>query len=211
MINSDNHNIKEFINDYNHKGTIQISRENGLYPFDNEDLEKLSDYCKNVEKEYIQIGDAGEKNNLMVGRFMTDVDKPQVVENPYSKKVIDILNKKKVKNFIKDILNLQDDFYLRRIQFNQIDKDCFVGYHLDTDSNPDYIAAGVIQMGSKFEGGLYRVYQKDESFFDYKSGYGDLIISNCKYPHEVTKVTEGERKSLVFFVSNHGSKNRRKN
>ena len=66
-------------------------------------------------------------------------------------------------------------------------------------------------MGSKFEGGLYRVYQKDESFFDYKSGYGDLIISNCKYPHEVTKVTEGERKSLVFFVSNHGSKNRRKN
>ena len=42
---------------------------------------------------------------------MTDIDKPQVVDNPYSKKVIDILNKPKVKNFIKDILNLQDDFY----------------------------------------------------------------------------------------------------
>ena len=54
--------------------------------------------------------------------------------------------------------------FIRRIQFNQIDKDCFVGYHLDTDSNPDYIAAGVIQIGSKFEGGLYRVYQKMRVF-----------------------------------------------
>ena len=38
MINSDNHKKEEFVNDYNHKGTIQISRENEIYPFDNEDL-----------------------------------------------------------------------------------------------------------------------------------------------------------------------------
>ena len=51
------------------------------------------------------------------------------------------------------------------------------------------------------KGGKYRVYQKDGSYFDYTSTYGDLIISNCTYPHEVTRVTSGQRKSLVFFIS----------
>ena len=83
-----------------------------------------------------------------------------------------------------------------------IQKNCFVGYHLDIDSNPDYIAACVIQLGSKFKGGIYRVYQKkSKKFYDYAPSKGSLIISNCLYPHEVTKVKAGKRGSLVFFVS----------
>ena len=88
---------------------------------------------------------------------------------------------------------------MRRIQFNQIDSNCFVGHHLDKDSNPDYIAAIVIQIGKLYKGGIYRVYQKDE-VFDYTSSYGDLIISDCNYPHEVTKVTEGEKITCIFRV-----------
>ena len=89
------------------------------------------------------------------------------------------------------------------MQFNEISKNCFVGYHLDVDSNPEYVAACVIQLGSNFKGGLYRVYKnkKTKNFYDYEPSKGSLIISNCLYPHEVTKVKSGKRRSLVFFVS----------
>ena len=45
------------------------------HPIDKNEIKELSLCCK-VEKEYVSIGDAGESNNLLVGRFMTDVDKP---------------------------------------------------------------------------------------------------------------------------------------
>ena len=67
----------------------------------------------------------------------------------------------------------------------------------------------VIQLGGDFKGGIYRVYQKNNSFNDFHPAKGSLIISNCTYPHEVTKVVDGKRKSLVFFVSNHYQNNKR--
>ena len=203
-------NIEKYIKFYNDKGTIVVSNNNHSNPLTEDDVRELDLCCQKVEKEYVSIGDAGENNNLLVGRFMTDIEKPLVVDNPYSNKVIDILKNEKMNDFIKKILNIgNEETFLRRIQFNQIDKDCFVGYHLDTDSNPDYLTAGVIQLGRNYEGGNYRVYQKDKSFYDYKTSYGDLILSNCKYPHEVTKVIEGERKSLVFFISRYNGENQR--
>jgi len=201
--------LDEHKKNYAEKGTLLLSYDNLDFPLTKENIEKLEKFCQEVDKEYITIGDAGEKNNLLVGRFMTDIEKPKVVQNPYSKNVISILTEKKLMLFLKKILDAKQEIFLRRIQFNQIDKNCFVGYHLDTDSNPDYIAAVVIQFSDLYKGGIYRVYQKDGKFFDYKSGYGDMIISNCNYPHEVTKVTEGERKSLVFFVSYSDGDNRR--
>ena len=40
-------------------------------------------------------------------------------------------------------------------------KNCFVGKHLDIDSNPDYLFAITIQLGTKFSGGNYRVHKKE--------------------------------------------------
>lgn len=206
-----NNQISNHLKNYISKGTVLIQKNEETNPIRDEDLSKLLNCCNDVEKEFIQIGDAGEKNNLLVGRFMTDVKKPEVVKNPYSEEVIKILSQSKVFNLIKQIIGIKKDCYLRRVQFNQIDKNNFVGYHLDTDSNPDYIAACVLQLGDKYTGGKYRVYQKDGTHFDYRSEFGDLIISNCTYPHEVTKVESGNRKSLVFFISEHNGKNKRNN
>tara|TARA_B110000977_G_C11055527_1_gene483917 strand:- start:1152 stop:1778 length:627 start_codon:yes stop_codon:yes gene_type:complete len=196
-------------NEYQKKGTTLIPFDEGINPFSNEDFKNLFEYCEKVEKEFIEIGDAGEINNLMVARFMSDKNKPEVVDNPYSKKLLEILGKKSFVDLIKNILSLKNEFYLRRVQYNQINKGNFVGYHLDTDSNPDYLAACVIQLGENFDGGIYRVFQKDKSYNDFHPTKGSLIISNCNYPHEVTKVTSGERKSLVFFISNHYGDNKR--
>ena len=205
--------IKEntFKKNYSTKGTILVNKNDEINPISKEDLNELLSCCEKVDKEFVEIGDAGESNNLLVGRFMTDVKKPEIVKNPFSEKVLSILSKQKVFDFIKKISGSDGNLYLRRVQFNQIDKGNFVGYHLDTDSNPDYIAACVVQLGSDYTGGKYRVHQKNGTHNDFTSDFGDLIISNCNYPHEVTKVESGNRKSLVFFVSNDPGKNKRNN
>ena len=68
-----------------------------------------------------------------------------------------------------------------------------------------------MQLGENFNGGLYRVYNKfnKKNYIDYKPNYGSLLISDCEYPHEVTKVESGRRGSLVFFVSKNNGKNPR--
>ena len=195
---------------YRKNGTIMIPFKDNLNPFSLEEFISLKNYCEKVEKEYVAIGDAGEKNNLLVGRFMTDIKKPLIVKNAYSLKLLKILNTKKFKQFVQKILNTKKKLFIRRAQFNQIEKGNFVGYHLDVDSNPEYLAACVIQLEANFSGGLYRVYKKkSKKYFDYAPTEGSLIISNCLYPHEVTKVNGGKRCSLVFFVSYNNGLNKR--
>lgn len=205
-MSSVNFNNSEYIN----KGTTLVPFGNINNPLSEEDINKLVTYCEGVDKEFVTTGDAGEENFVHVGRFMTDVKKPEIVKNEYSQKVIDVLSQPKIKNYISKTVGASKEIFYRRIQFNQIDQNCFVGYHLDIDSNPDYLAACVIQLGKEYKGGIYRVYQKDKSFRDFNAEYGSLIISNCEYPHEVTKVTKGNRKSLVFFISYSNGKNLRK-
>ncbi len=206
MPNSD---LIKFKENYLNNGTAYIEHANS--PFNEAQINKLFKICEDVEKEFITVGDADEPNHVYVGRFMTDIKKPEIVKNKFSKELIDTLWTDKMKTFVKSVVNTKDELYLRRIQYNEIFQDCFVGYHLDIDSNPDYLAACVIQFGSDFDGGLYRVYNKEnkKKYIDYKANFGSLLISDCQFPHEVTKVTRGKRGSLVFFVSKENGLNKR--
>ena len=162
---------------------------------------------KKIPKEYVTIGDAGEKNSVNVSRLMTDIKKPKMVNKRYSKKVINILNKNYLDTFKKIVSKKK--LFIRRAQVNFMKKNSFVGYHLDVDSNPDYLYAVILQLGNKFTGGNYVVYKK-KSKKTFKADYKSVIISDCKIPHEVTKVNSGLRTSFVFFLSNHFKKNQRK-
>ena len=90
--------MNKYSESYLNNGTAYISIDES--PLSNDDLEKLNMFCSEVDKEFIEIGDAGEPNHLLVGRFMTDIDKPEKVNNNFSEKVIEILSSKKVINFI---------------------------------------------------------------------------------------------------------------
>ncbi len=200
---------KNFMQLYKKNGTCYIDHKN--VPFSDEELKHLEKMCEDVPKEFVEIGDAGEPNHLSVGRFQTDIKKPKVVNKKFAESVMSILEKQNILSYIKNILGTGEKLFIRRVQFNEIEQNCFIGYHLDIDSNPDYLAACVIQFGSNYDGGYYRVYKPEnkKEFIDYKCNRYSLIISNCLYPHEVTKVLKGSRKSLVFFVSNHFKENRR--
>ena len=104
--------INHFINSYKLKGTILISQKNKLSPLSESDMREIDLCCTKVNKEFIEIGDAGEKNNLLVGRFMTDIEKPEIVKNLYSERILKILNQEKVIKFIKKILNINSECFL---------------------------------------------------------------------------------------------------
>ena len=111
-------NYSKIQNSYISKGTVLIPFNDKLNPLRENDFKNLFEYCDKVEKEFIEVGDAGESNNLMVGRFMTDKIKPEIVKNPYSEKVIDILQNNNFREIIKNTLSLTKEFYFRRIQYN---------------------------------------------------------------------------------------------
>lgn len=200
------HLLKE---EYDKKGTVLFDLKNSF--FQNIDFETLKQASENISYETVHIGDAGEKNKVEVGRFMTDVEKPEIVSNEYSQKVLNILNNTNYKKIFGEIISYEKELYVRRVQVNKMHKDSFIGYHLDVDSNPDYLAAAVVQIGAEFEGGDYVVYKnKDDKYPNvFKPFYQSMIISNCLRPHEVTKITSGERISLVFFLCSHDGENKR--
>tara|TARA_B110000208_G_scaffold152921_1_gene184936 strand:+ start:245 stop:847 length:603 start_codon:yes stop_codon:yes gene_type:complete len=196
--------LKQYKKDLKKDGTILIPQKNSF--IEEKDFKEIEKTLRKIPSELVKIGDAGEKNYVYVCRLMTDIKKPMIVNRRYSKKVLNILNKKYLP-FFKEIAD-KKKLYIRRAQVNNMKKNAFVGYHLDIDSNPDYLYAIVIQLGSQFTGGKYVVYKnKEKKIFSPK--YKSIIISDCKIPHEVTKVTSGKRLSFVFFLSENFAKNRR--
>ena len=199
-------NIQLYKKNLQKYGTILIDKENSF--IENIDFSKIEINLKKLPKELIKIGDAGEKNDVFVSRLMTDIKEPIIVNKRYSKKVLTILEDSYLDIF-KRIVN-KKKLFIRRAQVNFMSKNRFFGYHLDIDSNPDYLYAVVLQLGSKFTGGDYVVYKnKKKNIF--KPKYKSIIISDCKIPHEVSKVKSGKRVSFVFFLSSHKSKNKRNN
>ena len=187
-------------------GTIMLMDQKNI--FTDSELSNLERIADSLPFEHIELGDANEPNFLEVGRMMTDVDKPTLVNEPLSSEALEIVSSQKVMEFYKFLLD-KSELYVRRMQYNVMGENCFVGLHLDTDSNPDYLVAVVIQLGGNFEGGDYVVYGGGLPPRSFHPPKFSVIVSDCKYEHEVTKITSGLRKSLVFFLSSNNSKNKR--
>lgn len=198
-------NISNYRADLKKYGTIMIDAKDSF--ISQNDFNKIEKNLNKLPKEFVKIGDAGEKNHVDVSRLMTDIDNPKIVNYRYSKKVLNILNENYL-SIIKRIIK-KNKVYIRRAQVNFMKKNSFVGYHLDIDSNPDYLYAIILQLGTSFSGGEYIVYKKKKEKKIFKPHYKSIIISDCKIPHEVLKVKKGKRTSFVFFVSNHYKKNKR--
>ena len=114
-------NLENYKNKYEKFGTVMVPFENSNCPLTSEDIDELSNCCEKVEKEFVSIGDAGEKNFVHVGRFMTDIKKPEVVKNNFSEKVINILSKVTIKKFIKSVIGCdEENNQLSCIDFSRI-------------------------------------------------------------------------------------------
>lgn len=177
--------------------------------FSEPEMARIDELCNQVPREVITLGDAGEPNDLYVGRFMVDKagEMPRPVNETQSTELLGLLQHPRRRQFFFQLLGR--DMYLRRCQVNCMVKGSFIGRHLDTDSNPDYYVSVVLQLGRAFSGGEFVVFSDRGSENVLSPSRGTVIISQCKLPHEVRKVRDGERTSLVWFLSDYASENRR--
>lgn len=190
------------------EGTVVL--DFGENPLDENEWRRLDQLTSRdaIPYERVTLGDADEPNFVEVGRFMTDVENPVLVNRPVSDELLSIISSPKMMTFYRQMLGV-DDLHIRRCQVNVYSEGSFVGLHLDTDSNPDYLSPVVLQFSGDYDGGEYIVHREQHEPQCYHTGRYSLLISRCDLPHEVSPVTRGMRKSLVFFLSRHGGKNRR--
>ena len=179
-------------------GTIMMPHGNNFLT--DAEFDELDALAESLPREKIQLGDAGEPNALDVGRFMIDTHGSEYVNRPTSDRAVEILGKPELMKFYCEILK-HEKLHIRRMQYNIMRKGSFVGFHLDTDSNPDYIVAVVIQLGQDFAGGEYAVFGGDMPPRVLAPTHRSIIMSMCSFPHEVRVVKSGTRKSLVYFLS----------
>ncbi|MFN6268494.1 MAG: 2OG-Fe(II) oxygenase [Alphaproteobacteria bacterium] len=159
--------------------------------------------------ETVLIGDAGEPNKVEVGRLMTDVDRPRVVNPEISEKMMSVLGAPRRMAILQKLIGATGPLHMRRAQINLMHEGSFIGVHLDNDSNPDYEISVVLQLGRAFEGGDFVVHRPDGGKTTISPEFQSVTVSRCDYPHEVRRVDGGVRASLVFFVSDHDGDNRR--
>lgn len=126
-------------------GCAYITPSDALY--DEQDWELMNQVLANstLPWEKILIGDADEENDLYVARFMTDRDRPTVVNHALSELIIPRVCNDNVMSLFRKLMG-DDAFYVRRMQVNRMKAGSFIGRHLDTDSNPDYQYSIVLQL-----------------------------------------------------------------
>ncbi|TWC37738.1 2-oxoglutarate-Fe(II)-dependent oxygenase superfamily protein [Pseudomonas sp. SJZ079] len=173
---------------------------NAAQLFTDEEIRYLDEACQIIPKTIIEIGDVGEQNYLSVGRFMEDQkgQLPQYRNDPYGKRVVEILSSGKSREFFNGIM--QGECFIRRCQSNLLEAGNFIGKHIDTYSNLEYRYSVVIQFGKQYEGGEFFIEHEGRES-QLKTGYADVLINRCEIPHGVNKVQSGTRASLVFFLS----------
>ncbi|MCW5234849.1 2OG-Fe(II) oxygenase [Verminephrobacter eiseniae] len=190
------------------EGVVAIPESFGLFTSDEwSRIESLAVH-ENMPYEAVFIGDAGEHNCVEVGRIMTDVDRPRVVNESVSRPLLEILAAPHRMAFFRELLDASV-LHLRRAQINRMHVNSFIGPHVDRDSNPDYEVAVVLQLGRSFEGGDFIVHLPEGHRRVLKPDFRSTSITRCELLHEVASVKAGQRVSLVFFLSRHPGENRR--
>lgn len=168
--------------------------------FNDEQLNRMNHLVDVVPKKKVTLGDVGDDNNLLVGRFMNDEEGkcPQVLNGEMGEEMVSILNASFSQEYFSKLLG--KDYFIRRCQANILTEGSHIGTHIDTYSNMNYIFSIVVQFGKEYGGGEFYVNHDGKEEF-IKTAYGDILINKCEIPHGVKKVDSGHRKTLVFFLS----------
>lgn len=177
--------------------------------FSADELERLDRLQNQLPEELVTLGDAGEPNDLYVRRIMVDKpgELPRRVNQPVSDEIMALLGDERRTALFQRLLGGPQ--FIRRCQVNRMVKNSFIGLHLDTDSNPDYLVSVVIQLGRDFDGGEFVVYPEGRPANVLHPTYGTVIVSRCEHRHEVRRVLSNERTSLVYFYSPNDRQNAR--
>jgi predicted 2-oxoglutarate/Fe(II)-dependent dioxygenase YbiX len=103
------------------------------------------------------------------------------------------------KNSDYSIINLK-----KEIHFHIFKKNDWFGLHNDS-RDFRLFSIGVI-LNDDYSGGEFKIYDSGESLI--KKEIGNTYVFNVETSHEVTKITDGIRYSLIWFIQNNHIKTR---
>jgi hypothetical protein len=182
---------------FENRGTLLFDQDD--IPMEEKDWQQLEEILNTVEYEHVVGGDAGEGHSVWVCRFHNDVDRPAALHEK-SVDVSNIVMSQKMKAFYKRFTGT-DALCLRRCQANLLHEDDYIGVHKDQDSSPCYFATVVFHFGSQCSGGDFVTHDVKCGDKSYHPQKRSVLVNNCSIPHEVSKVLNGERKTLACFLS----------
>jgi hypothetical protein len=164
--------------------------------------------------ESVLEGDRQESTQVEVRRFRIDKpnEKPKIpysfsLKWIFSRGILDVLKTGKYENGLLQAKEFYDSllpgWFIRRAQSHEYKPGYFVSLHTDSESNPNYRFAVNLNLSEKpFKGGLFQLMDpSSKQLINIPVKPGEMVITPCNVPHEVTHVEKGNRRSLAFFLS----------
>ena len=108
----------------------------------------------------------------------------------------------KLKLFFEDITEIKMPNLNKDIHYHIFKKDNYFGLHSDNLANRVY-SMGVL-LNDNFEGGDFILYDKDGVSLN--KTIGNTYIFDVSIKHEITKIKDGERYSIIWFITNDNIK-----
>jgi hypothetical protein len=108
----------------------------------------------------------------------------------------------RLKSFFEEITEIKMTNLKKDIHYHIFKTSSYFGLHSDDLENRIY-SVGVL-LNDNFVGGDFILYDKDELTLNKK--IGNTYIFDVSIKHEVTKIMDGERYSIIWFIKNDNIK-----
>lgn len=193
--------IDQLAHHFESDGAVVVQRDE--IPLSAEQWRCVEAMVQDIEYARIVGGDTGDAHSVWVGRFVNDVDTPQLLHDT-SEQLLNVLFSEPMHRFFGQIIGTRP-LCVRRCQANRLFEGDFIGYHIDRDTTPDYLATAIFQLSDAFEGGEFVLYHPDRGHYTVNLPKYSLLLNRGDIPHEVLPVKQGMRQSLAcFFSTNFG-------
>ncbi|WP_407175555.1 2OG-Fe(II) oxygenase [Bradyrhizobium sp. STM 3562] len=180
--------------------------------FTQDELARIDHLQGDIPEEEVRKGDANDSHSVFVKRIRANYPgcHPTNVNGVASAQIIELLEGAARPAALKKIFGASSQYVIRRCQMHRMVPGSFIGIHLDAASDPDFEYSVIVQLARDFEGGEFVVYPRAGETQVFRPSFGSVVITSCKYAHEVRPVRSGERRTLVYFHSGHVGANRRR-
>src|SRR5436190_22238646 len=185
--------LLKFREELENTGAVVIQKES--LPWSIQVLHKIDTITSPMLLPYkrSEYGDTGERNPVSYFRILHPT-----IQDTSLPECMALINTPSVKNFFLSITGLQD-YEIDRCQAHLYSKGDFINLHTDSDSCPAYAYSLMLLLSDHYEGGEF-VMHDDGNIISLKPEKYSLVIVKSSYPHEVKEITEGIRRTLVFFL-----------
>lgn len=164
-----------------------------------DDWRELQRLCDEAEHAHVVMGDVDDPHDVWVARMVSDL--AEVYEHRASaREILRRLQLPKMRELFASIIG-PSEICIRRVQSHRVKPEGFIGLHADTDTNPDYLVAGVVHFGSTYTGGEYLVHHPTLGDQYYRPEGRAIMFARPDIPHQVCVVHSGQRSTMSFFLS----------